>query len=184
VALSSYPWIIGERLGVAHTQIALSGSCLRELTPAESIRGIRCYGLEGRYTRLNFTDGAPEWDFSRYRPDVVVVNIGTNDVGHGVRSADFLAAYTHLLEIVREHNPHAVILALRIFKGWWAAETLQAVEARTAAGDGRISYVDTTGWWDPATMTNDGTHPNDNGHRVLAGYLEPIVAAALERACR
>ena len=41
--------------------------------------------------------------------------------------------------------------------------------------------VDTTGWWDPATMTNDGTHPNDHGHQVLAGYLQPIVAAALDR---
>ena len=50
VALSSYPWIISEDLGVRHTQIALSGSCLRELTAAESIRGIRCYGLENRYT--------------------------------------------------------------------------------------------------------------------------------------
>ena len=64
---------------------------------------------------------------------------------------------------------------------WWAAETQQAVAARQAAGDAHISYVDTTGWWDPATMTNDGTHPNDHGHQVLTQYLQPIVAAALGR---
>jgi lysophospholipase L1-like esterase len=182
VSLSSFPWIIGEDLGVAHTQIALSGACLKELTAAESIRGIPCYGLESRYTKLGFTDGSPEWDFRKYRPDVVVINIGTNDVGHGVASADVQAAYEHLLQIVREKYPHAVILALRIFKGWWATETQQAVLDRQAAGDANVSYVDTTGWWDPATMTNDGTHPNDNGHQVIAGYLEPIVAAALEQA--
>ncbi|GIE97639.1 hypothetical protein Ari01nite_51040 [Paractinoplanes rishiriensis] len=181
MSLSAFPWIIGENLGVAHTQIALSGSCLRELSATESIRGIRCYGLEGRYTKLGFGDGAADWDFRRYRPDVVVVNIGTNDVGHGVKSADFLVAYEKLLLTVRQRNPHAEILALRIFKGWWAAETEQAVQARREAGDRRVSFVDTTGWWDPATMTNDGTHPNDHGHRVLADYLQPYVAAALER---
>jgi len=182
VALSSYPWLIGEDLGVRHTQIALSGSCLRELTAAESIRGIRCYGLEDRYTKLGFADGSPNWDFSKYRPDVIVINIGTNDVGHGVVSADFLTGYEHLLQIVRANNPHAMILALRIFKGWWATETQQAVEARQAAGDRDVSYVDTTGWWDKTTMTNDGTHPNDYGHKVLTSCLGPIVAAALQRA--
>ena len=182
VALSSYPWIISENLGVRHTQIALSGSCLRELTVEQSIRGRRCYGLEDRYTKLGFADGAPDWDFSSYHPDVIVINIGTNDVGHGVASADVLTAYEHLLRIVRENNPHAAILALRIFKGWWATETQQAVQARQAAGDRDVSYVDTTGWWDRATMSNDGTHPNDNGHQVLAAYLQPIVAAALSEA--
>ena len=181
VSLSAFPWLVSENLGVTHTQIALSGSCLRELSAAESIRGIRCFGLEDRYTKLGFQDGATDWDFRRYRPDVVVINIGTNDVGHGVAGADVLSAYEHLLRIVREKNPHAVILALRIFKGWWAAETRQAVLNRQAAGDRDVSYVDTTGWWDPATMTNDGTHPNDHGHRVLAGYLQPFVAAALDR---
>jgi lysophospholipase L1-like esterase len=181
VSLSSFPWIISENLGVTHTQIALSGSCLRELSATESIRGIRCFGLEDRYTKLGFQDGAADWDFRKYQPDVVVINIGTNDVGHGVASADFRTAYEHLLRIVREKNPHAVILARRIFKGWWATETQQAVLNRQAAGDDNISYVDTTGWWDPTTMTNDGTHPNDHGHQVLAGYLQPFVAAALER---
>lgn len=182
MSLSAYPWLIGEDLGVTHTQIALSGACLRELTATESIRGIRCYGLKDRYTKLGFGDGAADWDFSKFHPDVVVINIGTNDVGHGVVSADFLTAYTNFLALVREKNPHAVILALRIFKGWWATETQQAVAARQAAGDDNISYVDSTGWWDPTTMTNDGTHPNDYGHQVLTGYLEPFVAAALEQA--
>ncbi|GAA1615999.1 GDSL-type esterase/lipase family protein [Actinoplanes couchii] len=181
VALSAYPWIIGENLGVRHTQIALSGACLNELTAEESTRGIRCYGLEGRYPHVGFQDGAADWDFRRFRPDVVVVNIGTNDVGHGVSSADFRVAYEDFLADVRADNPRATILAVRIFKGWWAAETAEAVAARQAAGDRDIEFVDTTGWWDPATMTNDGTHPNDFGHQVLSGYLQPYVAAALDR---
>ncbi|MEV6348140.1 GDSL-type esterase/lipase family protein [Actinoplanes sp. NPDC051851] len=179
VALSSYPWIIGENLGTAHTQVALSGACLRELTAAESTRGIRCYGLEDRYTKLSFNDGSADWNFALFQPNVVVINIGTNDVGHGVTSADFLVAYQHLLQIVRERNPQAAILALRIFKGSWAPETAQAVTNRKAAGDTKVTYVDTTGWWNGSTMTDDGTHPNDYGHQVLAGYLQPIVAAAL-----
>ncbi|WP_430781631.1 GDSL-type esterase/lipase family protein [Actinoplanes sp. G11-F43] len=179
MALSAYPWIIGENLGTQHTQIALSGACLRELTAAQSTRGIRCYGLENRYTRMSFNDNAPEWNFNRYQPAVVIVNIGTNDTGHGVNSTDFRTGYTNLLRIVRERNPYARILALRIFKGSWAAETRQSVLDRQAAGDTRVSYVDTTGWWDGATMSGDGTHPNDHGHQVLATKLQPFVATAL-----
>ncbi|SDT20585.1 SGNH/GDSL hydrolase family protein [Actinoplanes derwentensis] len=179
MALSAYPWIIGENLGVSHTQIALSGACLRELTAAQSTRGIRCYGLENRYTKTGFQDGAADWNFGRYQPAVVVVNIGTNDSGHGVNSADFRTGYTNLLRIVREKNPNARILALRIFKGSWAAETRQSVLDRQAAGDTKVTYVDSTGWWDGATMSGDGTHPNDYGHRVLAGKLQPFVSAAL-----
>ncbi|HWS32893.1 MAG TPA: GDSL-type esterase/lipase family protein [Actinoplanes sp.] len=181
VALSAYPWLIGENLGVRHTQIALSGSCLNELTAEQSTRGIRCYGLETRYPHVGFQDGSADWDFRRFRPDVIVVNIGTNDVGHGVSSADFRVAYEDFLKQVRAANPRSTILAVRIFKGWWAAESRAAVEALQAAGDCDVQFVDTTGWWDPATMTNDGTHPNDYGHRVLTDYLQPYVAAALHR---
>ncbi|MBT0768107.1 hypothetical protein KIH74_04185 [Kineosporia sp. J2-2] len=178
VALTSYPWLVGEQLGVRHTQIAQGGACLRELTAQESIRGIGCVGLEQRFTASSAVDGAPTWDFRRYQADVVVINLGTNDTSHGVVGADFQAGYENLLTNVREKYPHATILALRTFIGRWETETQAAVAARRTAGDRRVVYVDTTGWL-TAEGLNDLVHPNDAGHAGIATELTPIVARYL-----
>jgi lysophospholipase L1-like esterase len=180
VALTSYPWLIGEQLGTRHTQIAQGGACLRELTAAESTRGIACVGLQQRFTNTSATDTATAWDFTRYQADVVVINLGTNDTSHGVVSADFQAGYLDLLHTVRAKYPHAQILALRTFIGRWATETQAAVAAAQAAGDQRITYVDTTGWLTAEGRT-DSVHPNDLGHQTIAGLLAPIVAERLKR---
>jgi len=181
VALTSYPWLVGEQLGARHTQIAQGGACLRELTAAQSTRGVACVGLQRRFTRASATDTAPAWDFSRYTADAVVINLGTNDTSHGVTSADFLSGYTDLLRTVRTAYPRAAILALRTFSGRWATETRSAVAAVTAGGDRNAFFVDTTGWITSALL-NDSVHPNDAGHRAVASLLAPIVAAHLPTA--
>ena len=178
VALTSYPWLTGEQLGVRHTQIAQGGACLRELTAAQSTRGVACVGLQQRFTRLSAMDGAATWDFSRYTAKAVVINLGTNDTSHGVTSADFLSGYTDLLRTVRSKYPGAAIVALRTFVGRWATETKAAVAAVTAAGDHNVFYVDTTGWVTSALL-NDSVHPNDAGHQAIAAKLAPILAAHL-----
>ena len=181
VALTSYPWLVGEQLGVRHTQIAQGGACLRELTAAESTRGIACVGVQQRFTKVSAVDGAADWDFRRYHADVVVINIGTNDTSHGVVSADFQAGYLDLLRTVRAKYPHAAILAMRTFIGRWANETQAAVAAFQADGDKNVSYVDTTGWLTAEGRT-DSVHPNDAGHQAITALLAPIVAARL-KAC-
>jgi lysophospholipase L1-like esterase len=178
VALSSYGWLTGERLGLRHTQIAQGGACLRELTAAQSTRGIACVGLQKRFTKIGARDGAADWSFSRYTANVVVINLGTNDTSHGVTAADFQAGYLNLLTTVRARYPNAAILALRTFAGRYATQTKAAVAARTAAGDRNVFYVDTTGWID-STLRNDSVHPNDAGHRAIAAKLAPIVSAHL-----
>lgn len=179
VALTSYPWLVGEQLKVRHTQIAQGGACLRELTAAESIRGIACVGLQQRFTKVSAVDGAAEWNFHSYQADVVVINIGTNDTSHGVVSADFQAGYLDLLHTVRANYPHAAILALRTFIGRWATETQASVAAMTAEGDQNVFYVDTTGWL-TADGRTDSVHPNDSGHQAITALLAPIVAEHLK----
>jgi lysophospholipase L1-like esterase len=56
---------------------------------------------------------APPWDFARYTPDVVVVNIGTNDFSPpGPDHGAFRKAYASFLTQVRGHNPDALLLAV------------------------------------------------------------------------
>lgn len=55
-----------------------------------------------------------DWDFSRYVPDLIVVNLGTNDASYCKslkdRSEDYAAEYTVFLKKIRKNNPDAKIL--------------------------------------------------------------------------
>lgn len=59
--------------------------------------------------------GSFKWDFAR-QPDVVVVNLGTNDESYCKtdkdKQAEFTAEYINFLKDIREHNPEAKILCV------------------------------------------------------------------------
>ncbi|MFF0307554.1 cellulose binding domain-containing protein [Streptosporangium sp. NPDC004379] len=170
-ALTAYGWLVGERLGLDHTQVAQGGACL--VTTADG-----CVGLDRRFVKVSAVDGAADHDFSRYQADVVVINLGTNDVGHGVSSTQFQTSYAGLLRTVRSRYPRAAILALRTFRGRYAAQTQAAVQTVNDAGDRNVFFVDTDGWVPPDGLS-DSVHPNDAGHRAIAAALAPIVAGHL-----
>lgn len=167
-ALTAYGWLTGEQLGAAHTQIAQGGACL--VSAADG-----CVGMADRFLRVNTTAGSPLWNFGRYQASAVVINLGTNDVGHGVSTATFQAVYTRLLRDVRAKYPNAAIFALKTFTGRYAAQTQAAV---AAVGDPRVFYVVTDGWI-PAGGLTDNVHPNDAGHRAIAARLAPVVSARI-----
>jgi lysophospholipase L1-like esterase len=107
-----------------------------------------------------------------WQADVVVINQGTND---GAASASsFRPAYTTFIGTVRAAFSGATILAMRPFNGAHAAEIQAEVNARKAAGDSRISYVDTTGWLGAGDFT-DGTHPNAQGSTKAATALTAAI---------
>lgn len=163
-ALTAYGWLTGERLGAAHTQIAEGGACL--VSAADG-----CTGMADRFLRNNTVAGSPLWDFNRYQADAVVINLGTNDVGHGVSTTTFQTVYTQLLRDIRAKYPRAAILALQTFTKRYAAQTQAAVQA---VADPRTFFVPTDGWV-PAGGLSDSVHPNDAGHQAIAAKLAPII---------
>ncbi len=167
--LTAYPWLIGEQLGAGHTAIAQGGACL---VAAD------CVGLEDQFAKLNPNAPDPDWDFSRYQADAVVINLGTNDIGHDVSAEEFGEAYLNLLRTVRAMYPDAWIFALETFRERYIPETQAAVQTVTDEGDGRVSFVDTTGWLGDGDLS-DAVHPNDQGHRTITEHLAPIIAERL-----
>jgi lysophospholipase L1-like esterase len=170
LALTDYGWLVGERLGAEHTQIAIGGACL-----VASADG--CWGMEQRYFKIDAAS-ASDWDFSRYRADAVVINLGTNDVGHSVTGPQFQSSYIALLRNVRAKYPAAAILALKTFRGRYIAETQNAVTTVNNSGDRNVFFVNTDGWL-TADGLADAVHPNDLGHQQITNNLAPIVAARL-----
>ena len=68
-------------------------------------------GTEYEYT--NYHDKREKWDFSRYQPDVICINLGTNDMSTNNYDVDLLrAAYVKFIQQVRSLNPKAKIVML------------------------------------------------------------------------
>ncbi|MDX3659105.1 GDSL-type esterase/lipase family protein [Streptomyces sp. ID05-26A] len=171
-ALTAYGWLTGEKLKAGHTQIAVGGSCLHPAADG-------CLSMREGFLRTGLALGAPAWNFGRYRANAVVVNLGTNDVGHSVTGEQFRSSYVTLLRRVREKYPAAAIFAMGTFRKRYLPETQAAVKVLTDAGDRNVQFVDTTGWIDETADTTDKVHPNDQGHRKIAERLAPIVGAKL-----
>ncbi|NYJ34170.1 RICIN domain-containing protein [Nocardiopsis aegyptia] len=165
---TSYPWLVGERLGAGHTQIAQGGACL---LPSD------CYGMLDWFLRTSSADGSPAWDF-RYDAAAVVINLGTNDIGRRPTSEEFRDGYVELIARARAEYPTAEIFALRTFRGRYTTETEEAVRIHNDRGDGGVRFVDTTGWIGDEHLV-DSVHPNEAGHRVIADRLTPIIGGQL-----
>lgn len=67
-------------------------------------------------TNGTFSPSYEEWDFSKRQPDVVVINLGTNDDSYTkddeTLQEEYSAAYTEFIKQVREKNPNAKILCV------------------------------------------------------------------------
>lgn len=168
LAVTAYGWVLGEKLGVRHTQIARAGYCL--------VSQDGCIGQRDQFFKLGST-GSTNWDFTRYQAGAVVINLGTNDVGHSVTGAQFQSNYIAFLVDIRAKYPQAEIIVLETLKRRYLAETQAAVRTRNNAGDSRVRYVNTEGWLTVGTDYTDGDgHPNDAGHIKFANRLAPIIA--------
>ena len=65
------------------------------------------------YEYTNLYDRSERWDFSRYQPQVVCINLGTNDLSTNNYDVKLLKqAYKQFLKQVRSHNPQAKIVYL------------------------------------------------------------------------
>ena len=162
----AYPWRTGEALGAGHTQVAEGGACLVSRD---------CTGMMDWFRRSSSRATSDDWNFSTYQATGVVINLGTNDIGHGVSAAQFHQGYVVMLERVRRAYPNAHIFAMQTFRTRYGPETRNAVAARTAAGDSKVHFVDTTGWIDPATDLSDAVHPNPTGHAKIARRLVQVL---------
>jgi len=125
-------------------------------------------GAPGALESFNFFyAGCPRDD---WQPDVVVVNQGTND--GGMPGDKYQPLYVKYLALIRAAYPRAQIAALRPFCGAEAASIQAAVAARRAAGDQRVHYIDTTGWY------QGDIHPNAAASAPLAAKLVAALKAA------
>jgi lysophospholipase L1-like esterase len=115
--------------------------------------------------------GAPRSFFSP-SPDLIALNEGTNDSG-ATASAVQAAMNLVLQNLLTAASPKTKIVVMRPFNGSQAGALQAAVSSVNSV---RVEWLDTTGFFNPAYGSSDGTHPL--GSNAL-GFIGPQVAAAL-----
>ena len=121
------------------------------------------------------------WDFSRFRPDVIVINLGTNDLswcaGRPERCAEYRKGYAEFLKTVRKDNPGAEILCILGVMGEGLNDSMEAAvsDYRAETGDEKIRSL--------ALREQDGKrngyganyHPSEQTQRELADIVTEAV---------
>lgn len=148
----AYAYKTAQILDVDYSMVSFSGyGIISGYSDGE--KKVSAQALPKYYTKLGYSwspNGlfAPsdiDWDFSVRQPDIVVINLGTNDdsytLTHKDRQEEYSAAYTEFIKKVRENNPDAnIVCALGIMGDRLFPYVEQAVENYTAeTGDGNVS---------------------------------------------
>jgi lysophospholipase L1-like esterase len=122
-----------------------------------------------------------KWDFNRYQPDVICINLGTNDLSTPNYDLALLKlGYQKLLKMVRQHNPKAKIVFLTGTMLYnqelqIAKQLLDEVTAEAhKAGDKEVYRFDMNHIDGEAFLGNDW-HPNVYQDEKMAGELTPYL---------
>lgn len=186
-AMKSYAYIAADLLGADYSLFSYSGYGIISGYSGDGVRNTRellppYYESCGfSYSSVNGTklQDIP-WDFSAFVPDIIVLNLGTNDNSfcafHNESYREFEDSYLAFLKVVRRCNPNAHIICSL---GIMLTEPLPYIEnAVKRLGDSNVSVF-------RYTMQNgllgfgSNWHPSeDTQHRAgeeLAEYIKSIL---------
>lgn len=171
---SAYPWLVGDSLKIKHTQISYCGIPLVSGKYYDYL-GSPKIGMESAYFNLMQPNHQPNinWNFGQKIPDLIVINIGTNDIWLGVTASDFQSRYTLFIQKIREKLPKVNIALMIPFSGAYQNEIRDMIR-NSFPSDPQIKIIETQGWLTSADFA-DGSHPTDNGHIKVANKLIAII---------
>jgi hypothetical protein len=123
------------------------------------------------YGRTLFNDAESEWAFASYLPDIVVINLGTNDFANGDPGEAFTETYIDFIERLENLYPGVEIFCTAggMTNGIFLTRVQAAVNARHTAGDMRVHYVE----FPPLQESGAGCdyHPNVATNTAMANIL-------------
>jgi lysophospholipase L1-like esterase len=132
--------IAARQLKAAHTTIAYSGRGV-----VRNSNGSTTDTMQSIFGRTLADSPDPKWDFATWKPDVVAVNLGTNDFAQGDPGPTFIDGYYGLLRAIRERYADAsIVCALGTMLDPMEIGKARAYvnEAIKRMNDPRISYLE------------------------------------------
>ncbi|HLX64668.1 MAG TPA: SGNH/GDSL hydrolase family protein [Planctomycetota bacterium] len=171
-AFLTYGAMAARALNADYVCVAWSG---RKMWPDYSIPEV--------YGRTLPNDAKSEWDFSKQIPDVVLINLGTNDFrGKNPDEKGWTEAYKNFIARVRKNYPKAAIYCASgsMMSDSWppdqhALSTLhkylnEIIDELKKAGDSNIRFIA----FDPQDQKNglgSDWHPSVKTHELMAAKL-------------
>jgi len=155
----TYAALTAKALKAEYNVIAVSGRGLAHNTGGDTDKL-----MPSLYPMLDqYNNPGVEWDFSKFVPHVIVINLGTND-HHTSTEDEVTAATTAFLKDVRKHNPDAHIIFAYEFSGNKMASAIK--KAVSAVGDSKITYLAL-----PTATEKVLGHPAKSAHQAAAKVL-------------
>ena len=173
--LRSYAWLLGRHFGADIRLVAVSGVGV--------YKGWRAtpFMREWQAVVSGQADAATRSPAGLWQPDLVLVNLGTNDASKSVPAEHFIPAMKALLTDVRARCPEAAIAVMVPWTyGCYRAELRGMVEELSKEGLAKLHFIDADpATWAPKQAMRDNTHPNHQGHALATGKLIPRVQAIM-----
>lgn len=191
-ATKAYAYKTAQLLGADYSLVSYSGHGIisgytqqgKKVSAQQLPKKYKTYAVSGGSSYEGFRVSDEDWDFSKFVPDYVVINLGTNDSSYTGKDeeliAEYTAAYVEFLKTVREKNPDAhIICTLGVMGADLYDAMCAAAEQYTAeTGDENISTFrlstqdGSTGFaadWHPTAATHD------KAAEELSGYIKTLM---------
>ena len=144
---------------------------------ARNYAGKTMKNMTQRYPLLFDNHDSIAYDFKQYRPDLVIINLGTNDFSVNGAPSNYVSNYVRMIKTVRSHygdvpvlcvTPHSanifLLAALKELRQKIAG--MKGVRVAEPMPDIVVSGHD----------IGSDYHPNWRGHQKIAATLIPVVA--------
>jgi lysophospholipase L1-like esterase len=170
-AYETYAAIAARNVGAAAHLIAYSGKGVHQ-----NYGGGTTELMPELWLRTLTEDANEPWDFSQFVPEVVVINLGTNDFSVAIDGDAFIADYVDLLSEVRTRYPAADIFAIR-WKHWGATNEGYVMSAVSQHGDAKVHDLELS--IDAADGFGCDYHPSLITHQKLGALLTQTLNTTL-----
>lgn len=165
----TYGWILSEALNAQRHIVSVSGYGVATANTGSTTDAL----IPKIYPYTQF-GGNGRWNYDNYQPDLVMVNLGTNDVFGGSSAETLCNGVRSFLTQLRAAHPNATIVWVYGFMLNNHQSAIKAEVEAFAKNDSKVHFL-------PAAIAKgnaelgSGGHPSDDAHARLAKTLLPQV---------
>ncbi len=159
--VNNYSQIVAERLGYELHNASIMGSTVARVEGADS--------ASLRYKK----------DIMDFRSNVIVIFMGTNDVGTNVQLDVFEKNYTKIVSDLTLHSPSIKIFLVGILpRKDRDSSTIYNYNAiiKNIADNNNIQFIDTSDWLSSEDFA-DAIHPSGEGQKKLGEHFRMILSS-------